>query len=149
MFPHQNDRGCMSMGSLGWLHGMGNVHVGVWQGGQQWAGKLSYGGDAGHICCVLNSPLKPKIMWLPLSLLSCTVSVPVLVLPSSSISPALLCFPHAISLPSSLPPKHSQGPASQKICPPSPPPPLPLLSYWPSSLSLVLTHLGPTGADGH
>ncbi len=32
MFPHQNDRGCTSMGSLGWLHGTGNVHVGVLAG---------------------------------------------------------------------------------------------------------------------
>ncbi len=30
VFPHQNNGGCTDMESLGWLHGTGNDHVGVW-----------------------------------------------------------------------------------------------------------------------
>ncbi len=62
---------------------IGDVQVwGPWDGYMGWGtsmlvfGRVGSGGqanchmhsDAGHICCVLNSPLKPKIMWLSPSL---------------------------------------------------------------------------------
>lgn len=57
MFPHKNNEGYMNMGSLGQLHGMGNVHVVVRGGKQWWAGELSYDDDPGCICCALNSSI--------------------------------------------------------------------------------------------
>ncbi len=140
LFPHKSNGECTNIGTLGWLHGMGNVHVGVRWGDQRWAVNCCMMMIPGAFVAPSTPPSMPKMAWPSSSL--CAISVPILVVASSSMSPALLCFPHTISLLSCSPPQAFARPCIAKKA-------SPVTAVIAVLLAIVIIGGHPTVADGH